>query len=233
MNGAAIELDEVRSPSRRPGESLDLAISLPRILSAPGVLLCSPHPMLGGNLDNNVMRALARAVAASGRAAARFDYRGVGDSEDVDPSRSRFEYWQDVDRRGDFAATLADSCEALERTRRFFDVGAIGGYSFGAWVALRLAERIDPTIPLMLVAPPLTRLDFSSLEHRHGPSLVVLAELDALDPPPPRSMLEARFPNSTISVLPGVDHFFRGAEHDSAARAVEFLRAADGTRRSR
>lgn len=31
----------------------------------PGVILCSPHPLLAGNMDNNVVSALAETLALS------------------------------------------------------------------------------------------------------------------------------------------------------------------------
>lgn len=222
-------LTEQRFPPRRPGESLELAFSFPNIVRYGGVLLCSPQPLLGGDLDNNVMRSLARGLGGGGRPVARFDYRGVGNSHDVDSNRSRFEYWKDVDSRQDSAAVLADAREALSRSQRMFDVAVLGGYSFGAWVALELAREVNPTIPLVLVAPPLSRLDFSSLERHRGPTLVLVAEEDALDRPPTANAIEARFPTAMAQSFPDTDHFFRGMESEVAARAVGFLHLfADG-----
>lgn len=223
------ELTEHRNPPRRPGESIELAFSFPNVVRYGGVLLCSPQPLLGGDLDNNVMRSLASGLGRGGRPVARFDYRGVGNSHDVEPGRSRFEYWKDVDSRRDPSAVLADAREALTRSQRMFDVAVLGGYSFGAWVALELARELGPNTPLVLVAPPLSRLDFSSLERHRGPTLVIVAEEDALDRPPTSNAIEARFPGAMAYSFPDTDHFFRGMENEVAARAVGFLHLfADG-----
>ena len=47
---------------------------------APGIIICHPHPLRGGDLSNAVVRALAEAFAAVGFATLRFNFRGVGRS---------------------------------------------------------------------------------------------------------------------------------------------------------
>ena len=48
--------------------------------SSPTILLCAPHPNLGGDTDNNIITSLARVSADMGFASLRFNYRGVGNS---------------------------------------------------------------------------------------------------------------------------------------------------------
>ncbi|MCH8980866.1 alpha/beta hydrolase [candidate division KSB1 bacterium] len=47
----------------------------------PGVVICHPHPLFGGNMDNNVVLALAFELVEQGFAVLRFNFRGVGNSE--------------------------------------------------------------------------------------------------------------------------------------------------------
>ena len=51
-----------------------------------GALLCPPHPLLAGNIDNNVAMSVARCVAGAGVPVVAFNYRGVGASFQPDPS---------------------------------------------------------------------------------------------------------------------------------------------------
>ena len=46
----------------------------------PGVVMCHPHPLHGGSMDNNVVVAVTFGLADAGIASLRFNYRGVGNS---------------------------------------------------------------------------------------------------------------------------------------------------------
>ena len=46
----------------------------------PGIVICHPHPLRGGNMLNNVVVALAEAFAADGFAVLQFNFRGVSSS---------------------------------------------------------------------------------------------------------------------------------------------------------
>ena len=47
----------------------------------PGVVMCHPHPLMGGNMDNNVVVAVTFGLADAGIASLRFNFRGVGNSQ--------------------------------------------------------------------------------------------------------------------------------------------------------
>ena len=116
----SVEVHTQRIPPVRPGECLEFALSFPASQSSNaresncGVLLCSPQPFLGGDLDNNVLRALATAIAGRGRPCLRFNYRSVGASHDVDARESRFDYWRRVEEAKAHDAVHADARRALE-----------------------------------------------------------------------------------------------------------------------
>src|SRR5438067_7532117 len=46
-------------------------------------LVAHPHPLYGGTMDNKVAQTLARAFVGLGYVTARFNFRGVGESEGV------------------------------------------------------------------------------------------------------------------------------------------------------
>jgi alpha/beta superfamily hydrolase len=66
---------------------------------APGIVICHPHPLRGGDMLNNVVRALAEAFAAVGFATLRFNFRGVG--------RSTGQYGEGIGEQEDAKAALA------------------------------------------------------------------------------------------------------------------------------
>ena len=47
----------------------------------PGVVICHPGPLNGGNMDNNVVMAVAMGLVDRGIASIRFNFRGVGNSQ--------------------------------------------------------------------------------------------------------------------------------------------------------
>src|SRR3972149_4351077 len=110
------------------GLALEGILHLPASSPSPGVAVCHPHPLYGGDMHNNVVVALCRAAAARGIAALRFNFRGVGGSQGS--------FADGVGERADAAAAPARLPELLE-----VDDGRVGivGYSFGAAVALLAA----------------------------------------------------------------------------------------------
>src|SRR3954471_23759821 len=60
------------------------------------VVIAGPHPLLGGDMGNNVVRGLGDGLAASGFLTLRFDYRGGGSSEgpEIDVARHFAEFWR-------------------------------------------------------------------------------------------------------------------------------------------
>ena len=49
--------------------------------TSPGMILCHPHPALGGSMHNGVITAISKLGSESGIASLRFNFRGIGGSE--------------------------------------------------------------------------------------------------------------------------------------------------------
>ena len=49
----------------------------------PGVVLCHPGPLSGGNMNNNLVLSVHIALPEQGIVSLRFNFRGVGNSEGV------------------------------------------------------------------------------------------------------------------------------------------------------
>ena len=83
--------------------------------SSPAILLCAPHPNLGGDMDNNVITSLARVSADMGFASIRFNYRGVGKSESpVKDIAQNFQYREESLNGGNYADAVTDTHAALK-----------------------------------------------------------------------------------------------------------------------
>src|SRR5512143_822587 len=126
--------------------SLRLAGRLATPTGARGAaVICHPHPLYGGSMDNNVVAALERSLQAAGYATLAFNFRGVGGSDGG---------------YGDFDGECDDARAALAflRARGGAPEIVLAGYSFGAMVALRVGWADAEVDRLIAVAPPLTML---------------------------------------------------------------------------
>lgn len=155
-------------------------------------LIAHPHPLYGGTLDNKVVQTLAKAFVALGYCALRLNFRGTGASDGVfDEGRGEIE---------DFLA-LADY------GRRTYDGDdlALGGFSFGGFVAASVADRLTPR-HLVLAAPAIGRYPVGNVPQD---TLVVHGEED--DVVPLKELLDWARPQALpVTVFPGAGHFFHG-----------------------
>ena len=165
---------------------------------SPSVLVGSPHPLLGGSMQNPVVNEIAYAASRCGRASLRFDYEGVGASEGEssgDPEKAA----------RDMKAALDHLLESSESK-----TAAIAGYSFGCLPALLVAAR-DPRVDrLLLVAPPRKMLSLPDYGTVTVPVTVVLGSADTLvDQEREKELAHAQAPRVKLEVLKDADHSFR------------------------
>lgn len=179
----------------------------------PGLVICHPHPLRGGDMLNNVVRALAEAFAATGFATLRFNFRGVG--------RSTGQYGEGVGEQEDGRAALSwlAAQPGIDAERLF-----LAGYSFGARVALAVAAA-DPRVSgFIAVAPPILRDDWPSLESTRGPKILLVGDRDPYAPSDRLTSVVKSLPEpKRLIVLANTDHFFVGQEHPLAQYAVKSL----------
>jgi uncharacterized protein len=162
-------------------------------------VVCHPHPLYGGTMDNKVVYTVARALESVGIPTLRFNFRGVGESEGVyDGGRGET----------DDAAAVAEAGASRWPGRAL----VVAGFSFGAYVALRLAAQRRVS-HLITVAPPVGRFefDFSPLGRPGCPWLLVQGEADdVVDPATVIAWARGLDPKPGLEVVPGVGHFFHG-----------------------
>ncbi len=110
-----------------PAGELACAVDAPALgVPLRGVaVLCHPHPLHGGTMDNKVVQTLARAAVLSGWRAVRFNFRGVGGSAGS---------W-DAGR-----GEIDDARAVIEHFRAAGEPLLLGGFSFGGYVASQAAR---------------------------------------------------------------------------------------------
>jgi alpha/beta superfamily hydrolase len=160
-----------------------------------GFVLCHPHPLYGGDMDNPVVIRAGEVAQAAGYATLRFNFRGVGASEGT--------HDKGQGERDDVRAALATLAARLPSGR---PIGVIG-YSFGAHAAARATRPGEA--PLGLIAPPLGMYDFGFLGRGAGPVLLAAGTRDDYCPVELLHRL-AETTGAQERLIQGADHFFFG-----------------------
>jgi alpha/beta superfamily hydrolase len=163
---------------------------------AIAAVVCHPHPLHGGTLHNKVVHRIASVLHEIGVAVLRFNFRGVEGSAGV--------HDRGVGELEDARAALR-WMEARHPGTRLW----VAGFSFGSWVAARLAASEPNVEQVILVAPPVGTSDFSSMRSSATPKLVFQGTQDDLCP---LAILEAEFPAwaepKALIRIEGASHFF-------------------------
>ena len=186
----------MRASTRRefvagPAGRIECAVDRPDSPARGIALIAHPHPLYGGTLDNKVVQTLARSFLELGYETWRPNFRGVGDTEGVhDEGRGELE---------DLHAVVV---------HLNVQKPVLAGFSFGAAVQARLAERVTPE-RLVLVGVGVTRLQAPAVP---ADTLVIHGEND--ETVPLAAVLEwARPQELPVILVPGADHFFHRKLH--------------------
>ena len=200
---------EVRFKS--DGLILEGFLSLPNSAEPrAGVLLCHPHSLYGGNMDNNVVRAAGKALAVRGLATLRFNFRGVGRSQGV------FDEGIGEEDDAHAAASFLSGYEGVDAER----IGILG-YSFGGMVALSAGVNNDIIRAIVGISPVIPP---GILQKCFKPLLLTYGTRDDVVLP---AKVEAEIENmpvsGTVEAIEGADHFLWGYEQRVAEKVADFF----------
>jgi len=199
MSAAASPAEPVRIAG--PAGALEALVELPEAsVPARVAVICHPHPLHGGALTNKVVYTLARTLQARGAVALRFNFRGVGASEG--------QHDGGVGEIEDALSAVAYAAARWPGTQLI-----LAGFSFGANVALRAAERSAPQW-LICVAPAVALLR-GPVARPKCPWLIVQGDADEIVDAAQVQRWAAGFtPPPQLQMLEGVGHFFHGKLHE-------------------
>ncbi len=174
-------------------------------------VVCHPHPLHGGTMQNKVVHTVARAMQEAGAPTVRFNFRGVGASEGV---------YADGLGEVDDALAVIDWARANWRCGHLW----LAGFSFGAAVALQAAIAARPD-RLVTVAPPVGRLITQPIARPPCPWLIVQGDRDELvDFETVRGWAAGYAPQPPeLLVLRNAEHFFHGRLAELRAGVLRFL----------
>lgn len=161
-------------------------------------LVCHPHPLYGGTMHNKVIHHISLALQSLGLPVLRFNFRGAGLSEG----------------RHDEGRGEADDVRAALGwlQAKAPDAGVLlAGFSFGAWVGLRVGCADERVRGLIGVGVPADSGDLTYLESCTKPKLFVQGTRDQFGSRENLLSLVQQIPGPKELVLvEGADHFLTG-----------------------
>ena len=174
-------------------------------------LVCHPHPLGGGTMHNKVVFKVAQVLQSLNVPALRFNFRGVGHSS------GKYD-----EGRGE----MDDARFALEfLSHRYPGLPVIlAGFSFGAWVGLRVGAVDDRVQAMIGLGTPARMFDGDTLAKSQRPKLFIHGTNDELAP---YDLLLQWFeqvpaPKSLVTVQ-GADHFFQDHLEEVQAIIARFV----------
>lgn len=216
MTTPAITPDEFPQRTARfvlpgPAGAIEVATAWPGAPRRAGAaLICHPHPLFGGSMDNKVVTTLERVFVEFGLPTLRFNFRGVGRSEGGhDDGRGE----------GDDLAVLAQWMRAVLPGSALW----LAGFSFGSYVAARMAKPLA-VAQLVSIAPPVEKWNFAELPDPGCPWLVIQGDDDDVaDPDATARWVATRANPPALVRMPGTSHFFHGKLVELRGILVEAL----------
>lgn len=191
-------------------KGLKLEGMLEELQGEKGVAISHPHPLYGGSMHNNVVKAVARAYQQKGYSTLRFNFRGVENSEG--------DFNNGVGEQDDVQAALR------HLGKKHMD---LAGYSFGAWVNALGLGKFEEAGRLIMVSPPVSFIDFAFLKHNPKIKLVVCGTRDEIaDYKTVERMLPKWNDQALFRVIQGADHFYSGYEEELIEIVGEFLKTS-------
>jgi alpha/beta superfamily hydrolase len=197
-----------------PAGKLEAILDTPadrKIVAA--AVVCHPHPQHGGTMHNKVAHTLARSFVRLGFAALRFNFRGTENSEG---------------KYDDGDGELDDALSALAWVAERYPGLPLwlGGFSFGAAIAVRAAVRTGVS-GLVCVAPAVNRVAGNLDGQPDCPWLVIQGDEDELvDVAETIDWINSLEPGPELLIVRGAEHFFHGRLNDLREAITDFVSRA-------
>jgi len=196
-----------------PAGRLETLLAAPRQGAPAGIcLVCHPHPLYGGAMSNKVVYALASSALQAGLLTARFNFRGVGQSEGV--------YDQTRGETGDALAVYAWLRRQLPQAPL-----VLAGFSFGAYVSLKAAAEARPALQISVSIPFGKYLENAEPPPHPGCPWLALhsADDEVVNYDDTLAVLQAYVPPPQLVRFEGAGHFYHGRLSELQQTLLPFL----------
>ncbi|MBC8043455.1 MAG: alpha/beta hydrolase [Rhizobacter sp.] len=163
-------------------------------------VVCHPHPQFQGTMHNKVVVSTARTLGDLGGAVVRFNFRGVMESEGI--------YDGGIGEEDDMRAAMEFILNEYPQTRVPL---VAAGFSFGAWVGLKVGATDRRVSALIGLGLPVRMFKTEMLHTCTKPKLLIYGDRDEFNP------LEKLLPElekvsepKEVHIVSQADHFFAG-----------------------
>lgn len=185
-------------------------------------IVCHPHPLYQGTMDNKVVTTLIRAFQSLGLSTLRFNFRGVGESEGT--------YGEGKGEVEDLKAIIQWILSEYPKASFW-----LAGFSFGAYVAAFVATQLENSLSLkglISIAPAIRLFDFLSLTPPRCPWIIFQGDEDELVAIQDVQQWFEKYKNNMnirpvfpleLIIIPGASHFFHGQLINLKNRLIEAL----------
>lgn len=174
------------------------------------VVVTHPHPLYGGDMNNNVVSSIVSAYQQKGYTTLRINFRGVGQSG------------------GSHADGIGEQEDVRAALAYLNDLGKtsidLAGYSFGSRVNAMGIASFDLVKNLLMVSPPVAFMDFSFLGFNSKIKLVISGSNDDIAPPAKiKELIPTWNPEAEFRIIDGIDHFYSGGTTEVEEIIKNFL----------
>ena len=200
-----------------PAGNLEVMLTEPSGNIDGVAVLCHPHPLYGGSMHDSVLNIIASALLQQHIAVARFNFRGVGNSQGISGRGTE----QEKSLKSYEPPEVGDLLAVAQWAQAHFSLSRLtyAGYSFGSYVLWRTLSQIDCDKAL-LIAPPSAVMRYTDQDMKSLTTIHVIwcQDDDLVDPTPFTSN-----PSIATTELTESDHFFTGHSEDLAGAISSML----------
>ena len=179
----------------------------------PAAIICHPHPLFGGSMDNNVVNSLFATLSQESFILLKFNFRGVGGSEG--------EFSHGIGEQEDVRAAISFTSEVAGVALKKM---AIVGYSAGAAFGLPVGFEDNRIKALVAISPPFDMSDFEFLRNCLKPKLLISGGEDDFIPSSRFLEFCHMLPEpKEYHIIEAADHFWGGYEDIITTKVTAFL----------
>lgn len=163
-----------------------------------GAIICHPHPLYGGDMNNPVVMTIAQAFSDKGFSTLRFNFRGAGNSTGT--------FDDGKGEQDDIRSALA-FLEEKGITKIW-----LSGYSFGSRMNASVVEKGCNIKDHIMVSPPAGFMSYDTIDHMPDTGLIIVGDSDEIAPV---NIIEGHIKrwqiHPEVKVIGNCDHFYSGS----------------------
>ena len=177
--------------------NIKLEGSLRKNTSQNAVIICHPHPLYGGNMDNPVVMTIADSFFEKGFTTLRFNFRGTCNSSGM--------FDNGKGEQDDIRAAISWLME------NDYQKISLAGYSFGAKMNALVISKGCKIEDHIMVSPPVGFMNFDDIKKMPYTGLIITGANDDIAP---SNMVQKHIKRWQIDpkyeIIEDCDHFYSG-----------------------